>query len=113
MKLTTIKDNNYFKRIYKQGDSFVGAYLVVYAIKKTDSSSIPQFGITVTKKVGKAVIRNRVRRLIKEAIRNKYALINHHYDYVIVARVKSNTAGYEDIHKNFVYLLNLMKRNKK
>lgn len=113
MKLSTIKDNNYFKKIYKQGSSFVGAYVVLYAIKKSDPLRESQFGITVTKKIGKAVVRNRVRRIIKEAIRNNYGMIDQNYDYIIVARVRSNAAAFAEINKNFIYLVNSLKRNKR
>ena len=53
--------------IYKHGKSFANKYLVVYILKnKTDQTRI---GISISKKVGNAVTRNRIRRLIKETYR--------------------------------------------
>jgi ribonuclease P protein component len=107
MRVNTLVKDEEFRKIYKKGTSYVGAYLVLYAIKSENR----QFGITVSKKIGKAVTRNRVRRLIKEFIRLNDSKFAKGYDYVIVARVRANTAHYSDIEKNFLYVLKLFKKD--
>ncbi len=111
MKLTTIKKNVAFNYIYKRGQSVAGAFIVLYRLKNDQQEK--KFGITVSKKVGKAVIRNRVRRLIRQSIIEHYNLFESGYDYVFVARVRSNRASLNDIAKNMRYLLAMMRKKKK
>ncbi len=112
MKLTTIKKNVQFNYVYKRGQSVAGAFIVLYRVKNNCDEA--QFGITVSKKVGKAVVRNRVRRLIRQAIINNYRLFDKGYNYVFVARVRANKGSLKDIEKNLRYLIAMMrKKNKK
>ena len=91
----SLKENKQFKRLYVRGVSLTNNLLVLYSMK--NGSSENRLGITVNKKVGKAVIRNRVRRLVKESYRLKEKYIKTGYDIVIVARVKANEATYAQI----------------
>ncbi len=67
-KIYTIKNNSVFTRMYAKAASCVLPTVVVYA-KKNKRLTHPEIGITVGKKLGGAVQRNRARRLIKEAWR--------------------------------------------
>ena len=62
-------------------------------------------GITVTKKLGKAVVRNRVKRLIRESYRLKEDLIASGYYIVFVARGKAVDASFEKISHDMSFLL--------
>jgi len=98
MKTVTLKKNFEFKRVYKYGRSIVNRYIVVYYMKnKKDYNRI---GITVSKKVGKSVTRNRVRRLIKESLLQIEENLVKGYDIVIIARVMANDASYGTIKKS-------------
>ncbi len=58
----------------------------------------PRFGFTVTKKVGDAVVRNRIRRRLREAARlADPALLKPRHDYVLVARIEALTAPFEQL----------------
>ena len=60
-----IKKDSDFRRVYQRGKSLADRNLVIYTMKnKSDKSRI---GISISKKVGKAHVRNRIRRCIKEA----------------------------------------------
>lgn len=110
MDIDTIKNNIEFKRVYSNRKSIVGAFMVLY-IKKANIEDA-KYGITVSKKIGKAVSRNRARRLIKESIRlNKNIFLNG-YIYVFVARGRINDANYFDVEKNLIYLISKFKREK-
>ena len=67
MTFEMIKKDKQFRYIYSRGKSFANKKLVVYYIKSNDEKL--KIGISISKKVGKAVVRNRLRRLIKENIR--------------------------------------------
>ena len=62
-----LKKDSDFRKVYKHGKSFANRYLVMYILNNKSENS--RIGISVSKKVGKAIIRNKVRRRIKEAYR--------------------------------------------
>lgn len=81
-----IRKNRDFKRVYSKGKCISGAVVVVYYLKNARLGSKNRLGITVSTKIGKAVVRNRVRRIIREAYRACESSISAGYDIVIVAR---------------------------
>ena len=87
MKITTITSNRDYQRIYRKGISMVSPSLVTYAIKTKNNNL--RIGITTSKKVGKAVRRNRSRRVIRAAFYNIGADLNAPYDVIFVARTKT------------------------
>lgn len=86
MKYTnSIKKNTDFKRMY-YGSKFKIGFLAVIYLKK-NKTNIANLGVTVSKKVGNAVVRNRVRRIILAAYRELEKTENFKgYNIVIVAR---------------------------
>lgn len=83
----TLKDNRDFSRLYKRGKSFVSPVLVTYVMKNKTHNL--RFGITTSKKIGKAVVRSRARRVIRQAYYELYPNIKQGYDFVFVARGKT------------------------
>lgn len=95
-KIVSICRNNDFRRIYARGKSYVTPLIVVYVLKNRVGNV--RVGITTSKKVGNAVLRNRSRRVIREAYRGLSSRIKNGYDLVFVARgrtphVKSTDVG--------------------
>ncbi|MCL1935413.1 MAG: ribonuclease P protein component [Defluviitaleaceae bacterium] len=100
--MESLKKNYQFGIVYKKGKSYANKTLVMYILKnKKDKNFI---GISVSKKVGKSVQRNRTRRLIKEAFRLKKDEIKKGLNIVIVARVDSKDCNFSEISKSLVYL---------
>jgi len=64
-----------------------------------------RFGFSVSKRVGKAVIRNRVKRLLREAARARQALVEPGYDVVFVARKPISDADYPQVDRAVQQLL--------
>ena len=84
--IETLKSQRDFKRVYKQGKYAHDVLLVMHIVNNNLGKT--RLGISVSKKVGCAVVRNRVRRLIKENCRLMgHAVMKSGYDIVIVARV--------------------------
>jgi ribonuclease P protein component len=76
-----------FQRVSRGRRKSVGAFALQVAARANPEAEQPRIGLTVTKKVGNAVIRNRIRRRLKEALRAAGPLeARGDHDYVLVAR---------------------------
>ena len=74
-----------FERVYRQGRSTANRNLVLYAFPNTSTQS-PRLGLSVSRKVGGAVARNRVKRLLREAFAQHEQELSPGQDVVVVAR---------------------------
>ncbi len=100
-----VRKNSHFRYIYNRGKSLSNASLVMYSIK--NNKPVNRIGISVSKKIGKSVVRNRVKRLIKESYRNNKDRFKKGYDIVYIARIGTSKLKYNDIEKS---IFNLAKR---
>lgn len=105
---TTLTLNKEFRRVYYRGKAFSTSVVVVYTLK--NHKGIRRIGITATKKIGKAVARNRARRIIKEAYRLLEDKFPTGYDYVFVARTKAVFSSTGDVMKAMEYAIRQMKK---
>jgi ribonuclease P protein component len=74
-----------FDRVYRDGRSHANRYLVVYSFPRSGSEE-PRLGISVGRKVGGAVARNQVKRMLRDAFWACGAALPDSHDFVIVAR---------------------------
>ena len=79
-----IRKTRDFRHVYSCGSQAVNNLFVVYAVENNTGAS--RLGITVSKKVGIAVVRNQVKRLVKECCRLRAPSIAQGFDIVVVAR---------------------------
>lgn len=93
-KIRLIKENKEFRRIYKYGQSVADDKFVLIAKKNNGGL---RFGFSISKKVGHAVTRNRLRRLLKEVCRLNKGIFGTGYDYMIIARKGSAGVDFNDI----------------
>ena len=98
---TSLKLNHVFRRLYKTS-GFAGPYLVLYARKNRSETN--RIGITVSKKLGKAHIRNRVRRRLREVYRLNEAQFLPGWDIVVVARSRAVDAEFSRLTKSYLTL---------
>lgn len=105
IKEEKIRKNAEFRAVYRRGKSFSNNLLVLYVFRNNKGTN--RIGISVSKKVGKSVIRSRVKRLISESYRLSKAYIKVSYDFVVIARNPANDKSYEEINKA---LKNLFKK---
>ena len=96
-----LKLNHIFRRLYHTGP--VGnSHLVIYT--RPNRLGINRIGITVSKKLGHAVVRNRVRRRLREVYRLNEELFTPGWDIVVVARSRCIGAPFQEIVKAYLAL---------
>lgn len=101
MNFDMIKKDKEFKYIYHKGNSFANKKLVIYYIKNNTNNL--KIGISISKKVGKAVTRNRLRRLIKENIRLNEN-IKTGYSIILLARIGSDDLDFHTMNSSMNHL---------
>lgn len=100
MKSTvTIKENHTFRRIYNKGRSAVTPFLVLYCRKNGRDHN--RLGVTVSTKLGGAVVRNRARRRLREVFRLAQPDMKQGYDIILVARTRSVSGPYKKLTAAF------------
>ena len=75
----------------------------MYIIKNGTAEN--RLGISVSKKVGKSVVRSHVTRLIRESYRSMEAELKRGYDIVVIARVSCNEASYWEVRDSLRHLM--------
>lgn len=91
----TLKQNSEFHRAYGRGKVKTSPVLVTYAVKNRGMGC--RIGITVAKKIGSAVERNRCRRIIRAAFSSISADCSGNWDIVFVARFKTKKVKSTDL----------------
>ncbi len=99
----TVKENYEFRRIYRKGKSAVSPQLVIYCQRNRRGHS--RLGVSVSTKLGCAVVRNRVRRRIREIYRLNKAKMLPGYDLIVVARVRAVEMDYQKLDRTYLRLL--------
>lgn len=93
-----------FQLVYKYGKSTANRQFVLYTLKKQEVEHF-RMGISVSKKVGNAVVRNRMRRVVKEIVRSLAPQIVPHYDMVIVVRKAALDMDFEQLRSSVIHVM--------
>ncbi|SDJ55849.1 ribonuclease P protein component [Salimicrobium halophilum] len=102
-KAYRIKKNKEFQNVFKNGKSFANRQLVLYYLQKDQ----PHFriGLSVSKRIGNAVMRNQVKRYLRQAFHELEEDVKADYDLVVIARKPVNTMDYHEIKKSLQHVL--------
>ena len=98
----TVKQNYEFRRLYAKGASAVCSRMVLYCRKNRRGHN--RLGVTVSAKLGKAVVRNRIKRQLREVFRLTQPDLKQGYDVIIVARGRAVGAETRKLRDNFYQL---------
>lgn len=103
-KIYRIKKQNEFQQVLKKGNSFANRELVIYYVKDNAQSHF-RIGISVGKKIGNAVMRNKIKRYIRQATLELKEEIIPSIDFVIIARNPTKQMDFFAIKKSLQHLL--------
>ena len=101
-RAVTLKENYEFRRLYQKGTSAVGSGMVVYCRKNRLGHN--RLGVTVSVKLGHAVVRNRARRRLREVYRLNSGKLAQGYDIILVARGRTLSASWKELNGTFLRL---------
>ena len=99
----TVKLNREFRYAYRKGAKVVTDSIVFYYY--ANRQSLNKLGITVSASLGKAVCRNKIKRLIRAAYSARKDGLKKGYNIIVVARSKAAYATYADIEKAMNYCI--------
>lgn len=93
-----------FGKVYKLGQSAANRQFVVYVLKNPQTEKM-RVGVSVSKKMGGAVVRNRLRRQVKEIVRLNADRIVPGHDFVIIVRKAAVGLSYREMEKSLQHAL--------
>lgn len=98
-----LKKNYEFKKVLSKGKYFSGKNIEVF-IEKNKESDKNYIGLAISTKIGKAVVRNNIKRLIKENYKNIEDSIEHGYNIVFLWKknITTENANYKNIQKDII-----------
>ncbi len=110
-KTVSLKENDLFRRVYHRGKTAADSRLALYI--RGNGQRENRLGFTVSTKLGHAVVRNKVRRRLREIYRLHEDRLRGGCDVVVVARVRAASSDYRQLEKSFLRLadkLDLLKK---
>lgn len=102
MKFDRLRKNSDFLITYKKGASFGNRNLVIYY--RNNGLEHHRIGFSVSKKVGNAVVRNRIKRRLRSYLQQEADIVNH-YDIVLIAKESCKDKDYHELGASVQHLL--------
>ncbi|MBW5448804.1 ribonuclease P protein component [Cohnella sp. CFH 77786] len=93
-----------FGRVYRQGRSFANSQFVVYWRKQTNPGCF-RLGVSASSKLGGAVVRNRIRRQVKEIVRLNAAKLQDEHDLILIVRKPALVMTYQQLEGSILHVL--------
>lgn len=99
-----IKKNEEFQEVFQKGTSTANRQFVVYVLERPEQPYF-RLGLSVSKKLGKAVVRNRIKRYIRQSFLELRENIATGKDYIVIARIPVADMSYAEAKKSLVHVL--------
>lgn len=104
-KIYRLRSNMEFKKVYSGGKNYWNRNLVLY-VKKNDIGNT-RVGYSITKKIGNAVVRNKIRRRMKEIYRLNFSNIKNNYDLIFIPKKNTVDISYKELESAMLHILKL------
>jgi len=99
-----LRNREDFSRIYRHGRSFANSQFVVYWRTYPQTEQF-RLGISASSKLGGAVVRNRLRRMLKEIVRHNARKLNDGIDLILIVRKPALSLPYNEMEKSVLHVL--------
>lgn len=103
-KKNRIKKNEDFSRVFREGTSTANRQFVIYTLRKEDQQQF-RIGLSVSKKLGNAVVRNHIKRYIRQALHELSNDLQVEMDYVVIARKPCTELPFNEFKKSLIHVL--------
>lgn len=110
-KKDRVKSNILFNEIINSGNRLSNKYFLVCIKESNDLNN--KYGIAVGKKIGKAVLRNKIKRQIRNIIDNNKDLFPNYHNYIIICKKEILNLSFKDINDKLIDLINKGAKNEK
>lgn len=98
-----------FQQAFKKGKSFGNRQFVIYYFEGKNQSKF-RIGISVSKKIGNAVVRNRVKRYVRQSFLELMGKVREDCDYIIIAREPSSELSVTEVKSSLIHILKKIKK---
>ena len=102
-----VKKEKDFNAIFKEGESVANRRFVIYRL--ANSQEHFRVGLSVSKKLGNAVMRNQIKRRIRHILINHGNELVDNIDFIVIARKGVENLDYAELEKNLLHVLRLAK----
>ncbi|MFC5469420.1 ribonuclease P protein component [Cohnella suwonensis] len=92
-----------FNKVYRFGKSFANSQFVVYWRKRSDRANF-RLGVSASSKLGNAVVRNRLRRMVKEIVRLNAPKLQDELDLVLIVRKPALSLPYKEMEGSVLHV---------
>ncbi|AJY77639.1 ribonuclease P protein component [Paenibacillus beijingensis] len=99
-----LRNRDDFSRVYRGGKSFANGQFVVYWSRQPAATPF-RMGISASKKIGNAVVRNRMRRVVKEIVRLQADRIMPQVDFVLIVRKPAVGMKHKELERSLFHVL--------
>ena len=106
-----VKKHEDFNEIINTGKKVKGKFLIIFSMAKDYQK--PNFGIAIGKKCGNAVIRNKLKRRVRNIVDNNRLLFKNNKNYIIMIKGSANDASFQELEQDLINLLRKETHEKK
>ena len=106
MTLITIKKRSEFIRSNRFSKKIYTPNFIIQKLESNKTNKIPHFGFTITKKIGSAVVRNKIKRrlksIIRELLKRKDKYFNLSSNYILICKNEIVKVSYNDLENELI-----------
>ena len=106
MTLITIKKRSDFIRSNKFSKKIDSPYFIIQKLESKKNDNTPHFGFTITKKIGSAIVRNKIKRrlksIIKELLKSKDEYFDLSFNYILICKKEIVKVSYHDLENELM-----------